>query len=233
MMTLMSAASARSLACTALLAGLVLAGCQNTSVTNSLPADGYRTTYPIVLADAPETLDIPVGGGSTGLPRSVRDRVRAFSADAAASATSPLMILTPTGSRNAAVAGRLVAEIRREAEAAGLPRALIEARPYRLRAGDVDAPIRLGYFRVKAVTEPCGQWMGSALPDTVRGIEGVEFGCATQANLAAMVSDPTDLIAPRARTSASAARRWAMLEKWRLGESTLSGAEARDVTTGG
>ena len=46
------------------------------------------------------------------------------------------------------------------------------------------------------------------------------FGCAQQANLAAMVSDPADLLGPRAEDPRDAARRARVLEAYRQGQQT-------------
>ena len=44
------------------------------------------------------------------------------------------------------------------------------------------------------------------------------FGCATQHNLAAAVSKPEDLVQPRAEQNSYAARRRAVIEKYRSGQ---------------
>ena len=46
------------------------------------------------------------------------------------------------------------------------------------------------------------------------------FGCATQANLAAMISDPADLLGPRQEDPRDAARRARVLEAYRQGQQT-------------
>lgn len=199
-------------------AALALAGCKTDhSATGSLPTDGYRTTYPIVLTEAQETMDIPVGYGSAGLGTATRDSVRAFASDASRRGTSGLVILAPAGSANEATAGYLAREVRKQAIAGGLSGSLIEIRPYRVSDPGANAPIRLSYSRVKAVSPPCGVWSGNMLPDWSGTDDGAEFGCSNQANLAAMVSEPTDLITPRAQTSIPAWRRQVTLQKYGAG----------------
>ncbi len=209
------------LAGVAVLAALILTGCKQTEViTGTLPTDGYRTRYPIVITEAAETLDIPLGSGAGGLSQATRDRVRAFAADAAERGTGSLVVMTPSGSGNTTVAAYVARDIRRQLEAGGLPSALIEMRTYQVDDPSANAPLRLAYTRIKAVTEPCGRWAGSILPDPNRDDAGENFGCSSQSNLAAMVAEPTDLIAPRASTSSSAARRTAMMDAWRQGKLT-------------
>lgn len=216
-------------------AGL-LAGCQSSAdplVTAGIPTDGYRTKYPIVVAEGEETMDIPVGVGFAGLSAQTRANVRAFAADAGQRATSSLVILAPSGSRNQAAAAAAAREARNEALAAGLSPGLVQVRGYAVGDGGVSAPIRLSYSRIKAMSPPCGQWTEQLLAGRDND-EGAEFGCATQANFAAMVSNPEDLITPRVETTATASRRLVIWRKWLDGQptSTLQPLDSA-TTTGG
>jgi pilus assembly protein CpaD len=218
-----------------LLAAALLAGCQSHHSTNpttgSLRSDGYRTRYPITVEDAPVTMDIPIGHGKYRMNGSLRTNIQRFSADAVANGTGEFAILVPTGAANDAVAASMAQDIAREVEAGGMPRSLIQHLRY--PAGDVsaNAPIRLGYTRIKAVTPPCGRWQGDILPTVAQNGDAENFGCANQANLAAMVENPYDLIQPRAATGAPSWRRWFMFDKYRIGESPSGTYEDADVTT--
>lgn len=198
-----------------LAAAAALAGCQSreTLATGSVRSDGYRTTYPIALTEAPETLDIPVGYGTSGLSASSRDNVRAFAAAAAEHGTGSLVILTPAGSANQKAASHMAQEARTVARSGGLPSSLIETRSYAVQDPQANAPIRLTYSRIKAVSPPCGEWKENALIG-FDNRDAAEFGCSTQANLAAMVENPEDLITPRATTPASATRRTTQIGKY-------------------
>jgi pilus assembly protein CpaD len=191
----------------AIAAGL-LAGCATDVGPEpaGLRSDGYRTAYPIVVAEGAETLDIPVGLGSPGLSISTRENVRAFAADAAVRGTSSLVILAPAGSANTRAAAAVAGQAREEALRVGLLPKLIEMRTYAVNDRGAVAPVRLSYNRIKAMSPPCGRWTGQALPEGNVG-DGAEFGCATQANLAAMVANPEDLITPRATTPIQAGHR--------------------------
>lgn len=207
------------------LAGLVaLGGCAKApDITGSLPSDDYRKRHPITVEEAPETLDIAVGYGSPGLSANDRDRVMAFAADAREKATGSLVIMVPSGAGNdrtaAAVARHVVATVDR----AGLPRTLVETRPYAVPEPEVAAPIRLSYSRIKAVGPRCGAWAENIYRDATNDSDS-EFGCTTQANLAAIVADPADLIAPRAATPVNGARRSVQYGKWVNGEQPSSTA---------
>ena len=57
---------------------------------------------------------------------------------------------------------------------------------------------------------------------TVSNADYWYFGCAYQANLAAMVANPSDLVAPSPIGAADATRRASVLAKYRKGEKTVS-----------
>lgn len=214
-------------------AAALLAGCKTDDITTqSIKPDGYRTSYPIVLTEAPETLDIPVGYGTGGLSQASKDSVRAFAADASRRGTSGLVVLAPSGSANETAAAYVAREVRQQAIAGGLSKSLIEIRPYRVADPAASAPIRLSYSRIKAVSPPCGEWTGDIYPSLSGLDDGAEFGCATQANLAAMVSEPTDLITPRASTAPLAARRQDAITKYGAGAVPSGAYNAADTAVG-
>lgn len=198
----------------ALVLGLALAACnqQGQALTEGQPGDGYRTTYPIAVTEAPQTLDIPVGTGTAGLTADLRAVIADFGADAAQNATGPVVVMTPQGSINQAAAERLARDIRAELRQAGVAAGFLRAQSYPVADARVPAPIRLGFARIKAVSPPCGLWTEDVMPNGQTGTDGAEFGCATQANLAAMVENPNDLIIPRATAPVKGWQRWQMLQ---------------------
>ena len=194
---------------------LALAACnqKGQALTDGLPADSYRTAYPIAVTEAPQTLDIPVGTGTGGLSPELRAVVADFGADAARNATGPVVVMTPAGSINQAAADYLARQIRAVLKQSGVAPAYMRAQTYAVADARVPAPIRLGFTRIKAVSPPCGRWTADIIPDTQKGDDGAEFGCSTQANLAAMVENPNDLLMPRAETPVRGWQRWDMLQK--------------------
>ncbi|WP_051228458.1 CpaD family pilus assembly protein [Pleomorphomonas oryzae] len=200
---------------------LTLAACnqQGQVLTDGLPSDGYRSAYPIAVTEAPQTLDIPVGTGTGGLSPDLRAVVADFGADAARNATGPVVVMTPSGSINQAAADYLARQIRTVLKQSGVAATYLRSQTYAVADPRVPAPIRLGFARIKAVSPPCGRWTSDALPDNQKGTDGAEFGCSTQANLAAMVENPNDLLIPRAETPVRGWQRWEMLQKAAKGSS--------------
>lgn len=85
-------------------------------------------------------------------------------------------------------------------------------------AGDKAAPLIVGFASYEAVGPTCGKWEN--LTSTGSNKPYANFGCAQTANIAAMIANPRDLIAPRDMTPADASRRQVVLDKYRKGEIT-------------
>jgi pilus assembly protein CpaD len=108
----------------------------------------------------------------------------------------------------------------------------IQQRPYRPANPRALATVRLSYPRMQAEAGPCGVWpedVGPALGSPyMENRSHWNHGCASQRNLAAMVSNPADLVQPRAETPPYTGRRSTVLEKYRKGDGTASTAGSSD-----
>ena len=107
-------------------------------------------------------------------------------------------------------------------EAQGVP-------PYQVRvvtyiAPDPRAPVLVGFDTVRAAVPQCGtNWTNLGRTGANAGY--ANFGCAVNANLAAQIADPRDIVSPRAMQPGSAARRAVVFDKYRLGEPTAATRE--------
>jgi pilus assembly protein CpaD len=75
------------------------------------------------------------------------------------------------------------------------------------------AKLRVSYLKVKAVTPTCGI-QPETFPNSADNRQLHNLGCAGQQNLAAMVANPADLVAPRPMTPANGARRADVIKKY-------------------
>lgn len=83
------------------------------------------------------------------------------------------------------------------------------------------APIVVGFTRYDATGPRCGlNW--TSYTATKDNEVTTNFGCATTANVAAMLANPGDLLTPRTEDPADAQRRDVVLGKYRLGQITSS-----------
>ncbi len=208
---------------TVLIAGVAaaaLAGCTTNrqEIVGSIP-DDYRLNHPIVLANQLVTLDIPVANETPSLSRDIASNIMAFGDRFMAGGGSVLTIVVPQGSGNAAAARHIAPQIRRALVHGGVPEQAIQIGGYNSEPTDYEAPIRLAFDHIAAQTGPCGPWTDQ-LSDTRSNRNYAAFGCSTQSNLAAMVSNPADLLYPRRSSPSDAARRTTVLEAYRVGGTT-------------
>jgi pilus assembly protein CpaD len=99
--------------------------------------------------------------------------------------------------------------------------------PDRIRLGGYDAgqrigaPIAVGFKSYKAEGPDCGHNFKDFTSSRDNGVNN-NFGCATTANIAAMIANPADLLSPRQTDPADATRRETVLSKYRQGVATSS-----------
>ncbi len=191
----------RPLSCAALFlaATTSLAGCGvNYASNDTVPPGDYHTRYPIVVADAPTTLNVyPIDGA---LDQQSIDNIRAFAQRYREFGDGRIVILAPAAERGHDA--RAIDQIRRALAGAGL-RGYVSVGAYPNAEANRASPIRLAFQGLKATVQGrCGEW-----PDDLASggsIDGWKndsypnFGCATQSTLAAQVDDPRDLAQSRA-----------------------------------
>ncbi|WP_321383349.1 CpaD family pilus assembly protein [Rhizobium sp.] len=203
-----------------LVAVLSLSGCgsmgKDSMSTGSIP-DDYRTRHPIMMTDVEHSLDLPVAQGNAHMTVGMADTVTGFAQDYHNASSGFVQIMVPRGSTNAVAAASVVRQVRSQLVAKGVPSSKIIERPYQAQAQGDAAPIRLSYVATTAVAGPCGQWPEDLANDTSQNKSWENFGCATQANLAAQIANPTDLIAPRGMTPIDADRRMQVISTYRTG----------------
>ncbi|HEX2255805.1 MAG TPA: CpaD family pilus assembly protein, partial [Afifellaceae bacterium] len=138
--------------------------------------------------------------------------------------TGALTIQVPTASANEVAAADAAHAARRIALHAGVPVSHLRMAPYHF--GDLGgvAPLRLSFLKIKAVAPQCGLWPEDTGPDS-HNRNYFNFGCANQANTAAMVADPGDFVAPRTLDPANGARRAKVITDYQKGEETRSSTE--------
>jgi len=193
--------SARPFSCAALFvaAATTLVGCGvNYASNDSVPPGDYHARYPIVVADAPTALDVyPTGGG---LDQQSIDNIRAFAQRYRQFGDGRIAILAPAGERGRDA--RTIDQIRRALAGAGL-RGYVTVGAYPDADPSRASPVRLVFQGLKAtVAGQCGLWPTDlASGGTIEGWKNDDypnFGCATQATLAAQVADPRDFVQSRA-----------------------------------
>jgi len=221
-------ARALKLGATALLLSVTLTACQHTK-SGSIPTDGFRTRHPIEFKELPKTLDIPVGMRTSRLNKVQRQKVAAFARESTHKGDGMIQILVPSGSANESTANYVASKIRDIVRRSGVRAHNVGMQAYTVPDAGAVAPIRLAYTSIQASVHRCGTWPDN-IADNLQNGDYYEFGCSTQANLAAIISNPADLLNPRASTPGDAARHSTIMDKYRKGEVTSSAKETRSAT---
>lgn len=199
----------RSAATGAMLAGLLslAAGCATTGTSDVNPVDhDPRLRHPIMISNEPEVLDLPVGMKGPALSPAIEKAIRHYVAGYAEHGTGGITIQVPTASANSIAAAQTGQAVHYALVRAGVPQGSIQVAPYYVGDHAKVAAMRLTYLRVKAVAPECGVWP-ETLPNRFDNAQYYNFGCAAQKNLAAMVANPADLVAPEATGPANGRRR--------------------------
>ena len=136
----------------------------------------------------------------------------------------PLYINVPSSANSGLGAQQAQALIRRNLGAVGLGRADVQTGQYQSAYGS-PAPVVVSYRTLKTIPQDCRQSGNTALSYANQPYDS--FGCFNSANLAAMIDDPRQLLAPYDMTAPDSQRRQAVYDKYIEGENTASTQPAR------
>ena len=139
----------------------------------------------------------------------------------------PLVISHPDPANDGQAVIAAIAETRSALYAHGLDWRSITGGAYGGRGGEDTVVFSFEVYR--AVAPDCPP-MNADLSRADVDAHWPRFGCATAQNLAAMVADPRDLVAPRGLDPRDNLRRDSVLEAWRAGRPT--GAERSEAEDG-
>jgi pilus assembly protein CpaD len=218
---------------------LVVFGCNtDRTITGSIPVE-YRERHPIRFSEGEHSIQLLIGSGRGDLTATQRAQVTAMASSWRRSGTGILFIEVPKGGPNERAAKYAAREAQSLLRAAGVPPHGVRTRTYQVAQPDGFGPLRIAYAHIVAEAGPCGDWpedIGvspfpslAPLPPSIDNRPHWNFGCATQANLAAAVANPEDLIQPRAETPAYAARRQTVIEKYRKGDNPSGKYDTEDA----
>lgn len=214
-----SAKSILSLTSALTLAGLALAGCMGGPA--SLGGEPPLTPISRYSLQVEPGLDrIALAVHDTGLSANQRaaltDLLNRFAIEGA-----PILVVeAPAG--DDAVSNQTAWAVKAALVAAGAPDHRIRVVSY---AGpDPRAPVLVGFETVRAVVPQCGTEWGS-LSRTGDNQSASNFGCAVNANLAAQIANPRDIVTPRVMTASEAGRRSVVFDGYRKGNTTAADRE--------
>ncbi len=171
-------------------------------------------------------LALAAAQGVQGLTGQEYSQLTEFANDFVRLGRGTLVISVPANSGNSATAALVAQDAQRALFAGGVDYAKISTGTYQAQ-GRPDAPVMLSFARYEAEKIACQPWSEVDPRKTANNMSPDRFGCAQNANLAAMVSDPGDLLADRRDGPRDAERIQGGIDKHRKGMvTTVSGAVA-------
>ncbi len=194
---------------------LAASGCASPTENGASNLYDVEKNFPIRVEPQVATLIVQVDG--QGLMRGEEGRVQAFAERWKSRGQGNLSAALPAGTENQPAAQAAMSRINRILAETGIDRKSVRVSTYRGAGNDANAPITLSFMTYVANARECGQDWSENLNFTPRNLPWPEFGCSTQHNFAAIISDPQDLNEPRAEDSADAMRRATVLQKHRSG----------------
>jgi pilus assembly protein CpaD len=192
----------------------------------------YHEQHPIVLAQAPTSLDVYAIGGS--LDSQSAANVRAFAQRYSELGSGQIAIITPAGRPESSA--KIIGDIRRTLYSSGL-RGYVSVTSYPVPDPERAAPIHLVFRGLRAIVPGrCGQWptdlaSGTSLQEW-KNEAYPNFGCATQSVLAAQVADPRDLAEARATSAPDVQMRLRAIGDVRNGQDPGTSWKTQTTTIG-
>lgn len=199
----------------ALAAPALLSGC----LQGGTLSEPTHRLHPVKVAESVERLELYAR--PDGLELSQRDEfaVSAFLEAYAAQGSGPIYINRPASAAHTQGIRQTDALIDRLMSRNGIHLGSAQSGTYYSRPGD-PAPVVISYRTLRAVPQDCSSQ--SDLSVTHRNSVTPEFGCFASANLAAMITDPRQLIEPYAMQAPNAQRRQVVYDRYIEGQSTAS-----------
>lgn len=177
--------------------------------------------HPILVEPRVAELRLVPDPATGGLSPGDNARLAAFAREFKGAGSGSITASTPDGAGNSHLAVRALSQALPVLESAGVARNQVALGSYPAPTRDLSAPIVFSYVGYVATPPDCGDWSEN-YGYTPSNTPSPNFGCATQNNLAVLVADPRDLLGPRPMDPSDAARRAAVLDSYRKGESTES-----------
>jgi pilus assembly protein CpaD len=173
--------------------------------------------FPIHVVAKDQEMSVMAPINAVALSSSDMARVSSFASSYRHIGHGEMWVAAPSGSQNENASSSVAADISRVLIAQGLSPAQISLRTYQSSAAN--APITIRFKRFDTVTSPCRNWDSNVAFTPMNG-STPNFGCATQSNIATLVEDPHDLVAPRTMSAADADRRTTVMDSYRNAEAT-------------
>jgi pilus assembly protein CpaD len=184
--------------------------------------DDPIAAHPISVEPSYQSLKLSYSGGAMNSADS--ERLDAFVADYRQHGNGKISISAPSGVSMQQAVISLADQINQM----GVSRDHILIATHDAAAGD--DRLEVDYISYRAHADACDDW-SEDLTHTWENQPPRVFGCATQHNIAAMVSDPRDLLGPRPMDEADGRRRQTVITNYDKGQPTAATKSADQSAT--
>lgn len=196
---------------TAVLAAALLAGCASTMGGDVSAPLTPLSRYSLQVEPGLDRIALAVH--EQGLSANQQSALRELAARYAASGSGQVRIESPSGDDPVAVEQAYA--VRAYLQSSGVPGEHIQMAAY--AAPDPRAPVLAGFESIRASVPNCSaelRNMGTRVSNQSSG----GFGCAINANMAAQIADPRDILGPRPMTPADSGRAAVVFDNYRRGQ---------------
>ena len=177
-----------------------------------------KGNHPIRVSKQMIKMHIPVRRGDYGLNSEKKMELGNFVDQFRREGEGRLILSAPAGQPNEVAAFNVLNDVRDSMKSHGIVRQMVKLSPYTPK-GDPEAPIIVSYLGYKAEGPKCGP-LTRDIGGEGRNLPYEQHACATQANMAAMIANPKDLIEARDESPRSGERRDQLWDKYVKGDST-------------
>jgi len=185
-----------------------------------------QTAHPIHIKKVDSTISLNVPAGAYKMSSADADLIGQYAYSYQVRGHGPVVVKTPSGSANAGAARAAARQIVAKLGENGIPQKDVKIVSYQAETGS-NAPVVISHDRFTALSSSCeNAWSSDTVKDHSNSMSA-GYGCATQNNIAALVSDPLDLARMRPVGPGDAARRDTVIDKYRQGVDT-SAKRSRD-----
>jgi pilus assembly protein CpaD len=203
-----------------LLAGVALTACatDDAAIASGPPPVTPTERYAIEVSQHPEELKL--APHAHGVSQAQVEALGEFAQRWTDHDGGPITMRAPSHGGDPQAAYRTTEDARDVLVARGVDPGRIHIVSYDA-GGEAAAPIVIGYAAYVARGPQCGrEWDNMTATGSNR--EYANFGCAITANMAAQIGNAGDIVSPRPMDPSDAARRQAVLDHYRKGETTSS-----------
>ena len=202
---------------------ITLAASLGACATGAAPEDGVVANsidrHRIEVVQTGERMEVGVDSEAAMIAPTDAMEIDRFASSYLRWGAGPVIMSTPSGGDNAEAASLVAHQVRMSLVEAGVPYSAIAGAAYD-GAGVENAPVVLSFSRYQARAPECAPLWRQDLAHQSDNQAYESFGCATQANLAAMIENPRDLITPRDMDGRDSGRRDTVMGAYRDGDTT-------------